>query len=70
MAVNGKIEIEKIVKQRLETEGRTVKWLCGQLGWDRKKWYRFQEHGCIDVHDLQRICEVFNHDFFEKFQNS
>jgi len=70
MSVNGKIEIEKIVKQRLDTEGRTVKWLCEQLGWDRKKWYRFQENGLIEVHDLQRVGVVLNHDFFDEFSKS
>ena len=67
MAVNGKVEIEKIVKQRLDAEGRTVKWLCGQLGWQRPKWYRFQDNGLIDVHDLRRVCALLNHDFFEEF---
>ena len=70
MAVNGKIEIEKIVKQRLDAEGRTVKWFCGQLGWDRKKWYRFQENGLIEVHDLQRVGVILKHNFLEEFLKS
>jgi hypothetical protein len=67
MAGNGRIEIEKIVKERLEAEGRTVKWLCEKLGWQRPKWYRFQLNGYIDVHDLYAICAVLNHDFFQYF---
>ena len=67
MAGNGKIEIERIIRERLETEGRTVKWFCKEIGWDRKKWYRFQNNGYIDVHDLRKICEVLGYDFFQCF---
>ena len=70
MAVNGKIEIEKIVKQRLEAEGRTVKWLCGKLGWQRPKWYRFQVNGYIDVHSLQAMGTLLGHDFFQYFSDT
>ena len=67
MVRNKKIEIEKIVQQQLQTEGRTVKWLCAQMGWDRKKWYRFQFNGYIDVHELRDISIILNHNFFKYF---
>jgi len=67
MAVNRKIEIEKIVKQHMEADGRTVKWFCEKMNWDRKKWYRFQINGLIDVHDLQKVSGFFDYDFFQCF---
>jgi hypothetical protein len=61
------IEIEKIVQQQLESERRTVKWLCEELNWQRPKWYRFQRDGLVEVRDLQRISLLLNHNFFQYY---
>ncbi|MDR1182940.1 MAG: hypothetical protein LBL13_13285 [Bacteroidales bacterium] len=67
MAGKKHIEIEKIVRQQLESERRTVKWLCKEMNWQRPKWYRFQLDGLIEVHDLQRISVLLNHNFFQYY---
>jgi hypothetical protein len=67
MAGKEKIEIEKIVLRQLESERRTVKWLCKEMGWQRPKWYRFQFDGLIEVHDLHKIGILLNHDFVQYF---
>ncbi|GHT01112.1 hypothetical protein AGMMS49525_01020 [Bacteroidia bacterium] len=61
------IQIEKLVQQQLTAEGRNVTWLCEKLHWQRKKYYRFLFNGLIEVHELQKISILLNHDFVRYF---
>ena len=61
------IYIAQLIQQRLIDEGRTIAWLCRNLQWDRKKWYRFIDNGQIDVCELHKISLLLNHDFFHYY---
>jgi len=63
------IHIEKIIQQHLVAEGRNVSWLCEQLNWQRRKWYRFLNNGLIEVTDLHKISVLLNHNFFQYYYN-
>jgi hypothetical protein len=61
------IHIAQLIQQRLTDEGRTITWLCRNLQWDRKKWYRFIDNGQIDVNELYKISLLLHHDFFNYY---
>ncbi|GHV69410.1 hypothetical protein FACS1894199_18090 [Bacteroidia bacterium] len=61
------LQIEQIIQQQLQAEGRNVTWLCQKLGWQRIKWYRFCGSGLIEVHDLYNLSVLLRHDFFQYY---
>ena len=42
----------------------TINWFASQLNCDRRNVYRIFEKDNIDIHQLARISQILNHDFF------
>lgn len=59
-----RLHIGKMIRERLEADGRTVVWFAAQIHCSRVNAYKIFSKESIDVELLCRICSVLNHDFF------
>ena len=58
------IHIGKMIRKKMEEEGRSVHWLAEKLSCNRSNVYKIYEKSDIDVILLFHISQVLNHDFF------
>jgi len=50
------IHIGKLIRQKMEDEGRKVSWLAKRIGCSRNNVYQIYQHQSIDAKTLIRIC--------------
>lgn len=58
------MHVGKLIKQKMEEQGRTVVWLSRQLSCCRTNVYKIYEKESIDTNLLMRISKVLDYDFF------
>lgn len=58
------IHIGNHIQQRLQHDGRTIKWFSEQLKCDRRNVYNIFRKSSLNTEQLYRICEILHYDFF------
>lgn len=62
------MHIGRILRQKLEEEGKTVTWLAVELGCHRTNIYHLFAKYSIDTQTLQRLCLILNYNFFRLYE--
>jgi len=58
------IHIGLLIRKKMKDERRSVGWLANQLNCDRSNIYKLYKKSNMDIIQLVRICDIFDHDFF------
>ena len=59
------IHFGKLIRDLLESEGRTIKWFAGEMNCDRSNMYKILSHKHIDSGFIVRASKVLKHNFFK-----
>ena len=65
--MNEKIHIGKLVQNKMNEDGRKVRWLAGKIACDRSNIYRIYQQQHIDVELLTQICIHLEVDLFAEY---
>jgi len=61
---NDELHIGKLIREKMEEEGRNVIWLARKLSCDRSNIYKIYRNPNMDLTQLLHISRILNHDFF------
>lgn len=61
------MHIGQLIKQELETQGRTVVWFARNMSYSRTNIYKIFERSSIDTDVLLRISALLEVDFFKVY---
>ena len=61
------MHIGKLIREQVESQGKTVVWLAEQLSCSRANVYKIYEKTSLDTALLMRVCIILNYDFFNAF---
>lgn len=64
------MHIGKLIKQRMDEQGKTVVWLARQLSYSRTNIYKIYDKASIDTDVLLRISSILEYDFFSLYSDS
>ena len=64
------MHIGKLIKQRMDEQGKTVVWLARQLSYSRTNVYKIYDKASIDTDVLLRISSIREYDFFSLYSDS
>ncbi|MBQ8242977.1 MAG: helix-turn-helix domain-containing protein [Bacteroidaceae bacterium] len=64
------MHIGKLIKQRMDEQGKTVVWLARQLSYSRTNVYKIYDKASIDTDVLLRISSILEYDFFSLYSDS
>ena len=64
------MHIGQLIKEELESQGKTVVWFAKQLSYSRTNVYKIFEKSSIDTDVLYRISCILHHDFFKVYADS
>ena len=59
----------KRIREKMNEEGRSVRWLAKQLHCHRSNIYKIYEKSNMDVIQLLHISRILNHDFLSDISN-
>ena len=61
------MHIGKLIREQVESQGKTVVWFAEQLSCSRANVYKIYEKTSLDTALLMRVCIILNYDFFSAF---
>lgn len=64
------MHIGKLIKQRMDEQGKSVVWLARQLSYSRTNVYKIYDKASIDTDVLLRISSILEYDFFSLYSDS
>lgn len=59
--------IGQLIRQQMESQGRSATWLAGQLGCQRTNVYKIYSRRSIDTATLMKVSVALGHDFFAHY---
>ena len=64
------MHIGQLIKEELESQGKTVVWFAKELSYSRTNVYKIFEKSSIDTNVLFRISCILHFNFFELYADS
>ena len=64
LLMKNEIHIGKLIREKMEEEGRKTIWLARKLSCDRSNIYKIYGKPNMDLTQLLHISRILNHDFF------
>lgn len=64
------MHIGRLIKEQMETQGKTVSWLARELAYCRTNVYKIYDKKSIDTDLLLRISIALEYDFFSVYSQS
>lgn len=65
-SINTDFHLGKLIREELERQKRSVKWLAESINCDRSNCYHIFERKYIDIDLLERISKALSHNFFDE----
>lgn len=62
---SNEIHLGNIIKQRLEQDGRSVRWFAEQMNSDRSNMYKLLSRSHLSTDFIMRASKIIEHDFFK-----
>lgn len=61
------MHIGRLIKQKMDEQGKTVTWLARELSYCRTNIYKIYDKKSLDTDLLLRISALLRHDFFSDY---